>query len=211
MEDLLSFIEVADLDLAKARSVLGIVQCALDECSEDDPRYPYLVAIEEELLAGSVPTERLLTFAARFPRTVPAREDLESEFRAMASEFDEAEWRTAAFLDLENALLDFEEGGELEELLAVLSSREVKIQAALQGYRETSMMPEEVTAETVTGHRLLCAGLESWLVGLAALAEAARNSEPWDEGLEHAETGNRLLLAVQRLNQRVASQAQNVK
>jgi hypothetical protein len=211
VEELLSFIEVADLELSRPSAVLTLVQSALDECPEDDPRFPYLVQIEEDLLGGTVPQQRLQAFALRFPRQTPVAEDLESEFRAMAAQFTEEQWRTSAYVDLENALLDFEEDGELDGLLLKLQSREEKIRESLDGYRATSLTPEEVTAETVTGHRLLCDGLEAWLAALGALAEAAESGGAWEPGLEAAERGNRLLLAVQRLNQRVASQASNVK
>jgi hypothetical protein len=66
----------------------------------------------------------------------------------------------------------------------------------------------EVTSESVLGHKLLSEGLQSWLTALdmirAALEEDVETD--WQQVLDAAQEGNRLLIVVQKFSQRLQSQ-----
>ena len=206
---LLSFLECSDLARTQVRDVLRLVELALDECDEDDERYPYLVALEEQLLQGTMPRSRLSSFLMRFPRRELKVEpvDLEGEFRAIAEELPEMFWCTAAYVELEKALDDFDEEGDELRLLDYLEVRREALHQVLDGYGGETVVPEEVTSESVVGHRLLLEGLGYWLESLDLAQVGLQQRETsWEGCLEAAERGNRLLLAVQKLHRRVVSQ-----
>jgi len=200
VNELLSLLQVADLEDLPIEALLEVVQAALDGCADDDPRYPKLVEIEDALLTGKVPVEQLLAFRAGFPLSVRSdAELLEEEFHRLAGELTDEEWRTTHYVELEAALQELDDEG----LDAYLTERRRLVESALQGYQATSVAPSEVTAETWVGNRLLNQGLEAWLQALQRL-----NQDPdgeWERALEEAEYGTRLLVAVQKLHQRVAS------
>lgn len=130
-----------------------------------------------------------------------AAPDLEKELRTLAADLCETEWQTSAIWELEEALVDFEESGDEETLLGFLEERRNVLERAQHAYSQTPVLSEEVTAETVVGHRLLAEGIQGWLSAVDCLT-----SGEWDRGLREAENGNRLLVAVQRLHRRVQAQ-----
>lgn len=184
---------MCQLETLACDTLLRVVQPTLDTCGEDDPRYPYLVAIEERLLADELPVERLRQYLQHFAHTfVEPEGDLEGEFRQLAEGLSPAEWQTSGYLELLPRLQDSD----------YLQARWDRLSATLASYRQTTVTHHEVTLETVVGHRLLVEGLEAWLGGLELLAA----SSPSD-GLAEIERGNRLLVAVQHLNQKVKADA----
>lgn len=205
---LLSFLECSDLARTQVRDVLRLVELALDDCDEDDERYPYLVALEEQLLQGTMPRSRLTGFLARFPRELKVKPvDLESEFRMVAEQLPETVWCTAAYVELEAALDGFDEDGDELQLLDYLEVRREAIHQVLDGYSSETVLAEEVTCESVVGHRLLLEGLGCWLEALNLAQVVLQQAEAsWEGCLETAERGNRLLLATERLHRRVVSQ-----
>ena len=187
----------------EVEAVLAAVQATLEECPEEDEMYGYLVALEEGLLEGRVPPRRLQKFLDKFNVVEAPAGQLEGELLQLAEELPESEWRTPGLVQLEAQLSLVDGGSDLEPLLAYLEQRHQEVLEQLEAYRSTSLSPEEVTEETQVGHRLLLDGLESWLQGLELLQQAAQHDEPWSEGLEVLTRGNRQLVAVQRLHQRV--------
>lgn len=205
---LLSFIGCSDIARTQVREVLKLVELALDDCAEDDERFPYLVAIEEQLLQGAMPHSRLSNFSEKFaPRQIMAPCDLESEFRKIAGELPETVWCTSTYLELEAALDSFDEDGDELQLRDYLEFRQEAIQQVLERYANETILSEEVTSESVVGHRLLTEGLAGWLEALELAQVSLQQGEAsWQSPLEAAERGNRLLLATQKLHLRVASQ-----
>lgn len=197
MDTLLSWVRVSDLEQADVPAVLALVRDALRELEPDEQAAEALQAIEEQLLAGHVPVWELQRFAQDFDVASPQFsecEQLESEFRRIAAELPEEEWRTPRIGEIE-AWLD---GAEVD-----LEAIRATVLSSWNRYQQTPLSADEVTAETVVGHRLLLEGLEGWLEALDAL-------EAEEEGaLEQAEAANRLLVAVQKLHQRVAAQARS--
>lgn len=206
---LLSFIDCSDMARTQIRDVLKLVELALDDCDEDDERYPYLVAMEEQLLQGVMPRSRLTSFSVRFPYLQNAQPlDLESEFRMIADELPETVWCTSTYIDLEAALDAFDEDGDVLGLLDYLEVRRERVQQVLQSYASATLLGEEVTSESVVGHRLLTEGLAHWLEAVElAQVGLQHGGSSWEGSLEAAERGNRLLMATQKLHRRVASQA----
>ncbi len=209
MDRFLSFLEGTGPAGMQVREVLNLVELALDACDEGDERYPYLVAMEDQLLQGSVPENRLGTFLRRFPRQPKAAlQDLESEFRSIAGALHEEVWCTATYLELEAAFEDFDGDGDELRLLDYLEVRRERIHQVLDSYASQTLVSDEVTLESVVGHRLLTEGLQSWLAALdLAEVNLQQREASWEGPLEAAERGNRLLLATQKLHLRVASQA----
>ena len=200
VNELLALLQVADLEEVQIDALLEVVQTALDDCADDDPRYDGLVEIEDALVAGALPVDQLQAFRTRFPLLVRSdAELLEEEFHQLAEELSDEEWRTSHYVELEAALQDMDD----DALDEYLTARQQTVEAALQGYKATSLTPSEVTAETWVGHRLLNQGLEAWLRALQRLAQDP--DKDWESALEEAEYGTRLLVAVQKLSQRVAS------
>ena len=204
VNELLSLIQVADVEEMQVEALLEVVQAALDGCADDDPRYDGLVEIEDALLAGRLPVEQLLAFRTRFPLSVRSdAELLEDEFHQLAGELSDEEWKTSHYVELEAALQDMDD----DALYEYLTGRQRMVELAVQGYRATSLAPSEVTAESWVGNRLLNQGLEAWLRALQRLIQDPDGE--WEPALEEAEQGTRLLVAVQKLHQRVASTQRN--
>ncbi len=127
---------------------------------------------------------------------------LEDEFRRLAAELPEQQWKTSQYLELIRQLDESEE----DDLLDYLEQRRLQLLQSLESYRGNQMLPQEVTAETVTGHRLLEEGIQGWLEGVEELLETIPADGDCEPALERIEESNRLLVSVQRLHQRVAAQ-----
>ncbi|MBN9420059.1 hypothetical protein ABS71_14895 [bacterium SCN 62-11] len=126
----------------------------------------------------------------------------EQEFRELARQLPDQQWKTSQYLELIRHLDESDE----EELLDYLEQRRLQLLQSLDSYRKNPIMPQEVTAETVAGHRLLEEGIEGWLDGVELLLEAVSHDGDCEPALDRIEDSNRLLIAVQRLHQRVAAQ-----
>ena len=85
-------------------------------------------------------------------------------------------------------------------LPAALQALHAQVEQAWESYMSQPLQPQERTAETVIGHRLLVEGMAGWLEAIEA-AEA----DPEDPYcLQVAEQANRLLLTVQYQARRLA-------
>ncbi len=132
---------------------------------------------------------------------------LEEEFRQLARELPDEQWRTSHYLELIRQLDESEE----PQLLAFLEARRSQLEQSLEGYRKNQILDQEVTAETVAGHRLLEEGIQGWLQGVEWLLEAIPSEGDCEPALDRIEDSNRLLVSVQRLHQRVAAQTNSPK
>ena len=204
MDELQNYLSHIDLGQVNISQLLPRVQGALEECTEDDPRLPLLMAVEGDLLESQWPQARLQRFADRYPPVIKA--DLEGEFRQLAESLPAHDWKTSAYTEVTDRLTQFESDDDGDGLLDFLEDRQQKLELALSSYAKTPLLPQEVTFETVVGHRLLSEGMQNWLAGINLLIESAQSGTSWEVGLLQAEHGNRLLIAVQRLNQRVGAQ-----
>ena len=202
MQELLALIEVADLDRVDLATLLEVVQFAQDGCAAQDPRFGWLLSIEEALLDGTIPVQSLRDFALRFPLTLrPEAVELEEEFTQLALQLGEADWTSAQYVELVAAVEELDD----EALRHYVLTRRLAVRQAQEGYIATALSPDEVTAETYVAHRLLCQGMELWMQALERLLHDPEGD--WEPALADAEHGTRLLVAVQKLHQRVAAAA----
>jgi hypothetical protein len=109
----------------------------------------------------------------------------------IAAGLEPEEWATESFT---NFLASVE---SLQPNRPYLESLHAHFAAVLADYCSGSVLPEEVTAESVAGHQLLTGGLESWLAAI----EMALTPEPElatiQEAVRQAELANRKLIALQ--------------
>lgn len=194
MDSLVQWIRVADLDTVDPAEVRALVREALNTLDPEDPTASVLAEIEAALWEGTVPAAALRELAeAWVVEEVSDADALEDEVRRMAAGLPPGEWHTTFYAQALAALED----------PALLDPMRARIQEAWDGYSQTPILAEEVTAETTVGHRLLLEGLETWLLALDQLEACAREEMEPAEALATAEVANRLLVAVQKQSRRV--------
>lgn len=109
----------------------------------------------------------------------------------IASEMPRARWYTTLCRDFES-MLD-RRTSEAADVAAELQELESSIEGAWEAYYESPIAPEERTAETMVGHRLLVEGLAGWMEAIKLCRAGAPREEAWAV----AERANRLLVVVQ--------------
>jgi hypothetical protein len=202
-QQLLSWLEITELDDRKASEVLGLVEAALDELSEEDAPYEALLEIEEELLEGHIPVPLLRALrSTSVAESLDDVERLEREYRALAKAYSPAQWRTKFYLDLEKHLAEADE----HLLLGGVDDLRERITAAWQQYLADYSSITTVSTETLVGHRLMEAGYEGWIKALDMVESEAED----EEILQAAESAVRLLVAVGQLDRDVKMQARSL-
>lgn len=202
-QQLLAWIELRDLEESKASEVLQMVEPALDEIDEDDPRYDALCDIEDELLEGKVPVELLLALVRQSPP--PADDELDDverldrDYRALAASYKPEQWRSKFYLDLKRHLAESDD----EELLDCVDALRARITQVWRKYAADYESIPTRSAETEVGHRLMKDGYEGWMKALDLVETEAED----DEILLAAESAVRLLVAVGQLDRDVKMQA----
>jgi hypothetical protein len=111
--------------------------------------------------------------------------ELEHELRTRAATLNEHDWKTQAVWQLSDALWTGQAHYYAREMWERLDSVE-------DGYASFLVCPQEVTCESVVGHRLLLEGLDAWREALEMLEQRPAGA------LKMAEYGNRILVTVQR-------------
>lgn len=132
---------------------------------------------------------------------------LEQEFRNLAQELPEEQWRTSHYLEL---IRQLDESGETQ-LLDYLQLRRASLRDSLESYRRNQLLEQEVTEETLAGHRLLEEGIQGWIQGVDMLMQVVPKHGNCEPALDRIEVSNRVLVSVQRLHQRVVSQTSSPK
>lgn len=182
-----------------------------DEESLLNDIFDALESIYEDFLGGGVPATPLREFYHRYQsHFVEEREAagvvLERDLRELADQLSEEEWCTESYLKLERGIHAFLDGNPdlLEE---VVEEMETVLDEAWNPYSNTPLGDSEITAETVVGHTLLTQGVHEWIQALDFVRAATEEADPdWQSALDAAQLGNRLLIAVQKFNQRLQSQ-----
>lgn len=218
---LIEWIHVSDLEDAELEQVRPLVRSALDSLTEeDDPRREVLQNVEALCWEGAVPAEELRALAEEWQgfateselaqldeeSQLPEGERLELEFRRLAEEMPTEDWFTVNYQHVLKAVNSCKKGdpAPLEQAIAELGEL---FENAWGPYSTTPITPEEITAETVVGHRLLQEGIQGWFDALEQLELAMCGEGDFDEALETAEVANRLCVAVQKLALRVRQEA----
>lgn len=201
-------------DLCKAvRSILDALKLEQEESYEGSEQlYQELKVIDEELVNGGMPLQALDSFRKQFGEVPiePADVLLEKEIRQIAEGMAPEQWATENYQIFENAIDDFLDDGPEDTFWEILDGLDNTIVTAFESYQAKEIVPAEVTAETLVSHKLLCEGLGLWKDSLDILRFAETESDiDWNEVLESAENGNRLLIGVQvyyrRLRESLAS------
>lgn len=204
-QQLLAWISISDLEESRAAEVLQLVEPALDELAEDDPRYDPLVDIEDELLEGRVPVEllrALLGAEGASPGDLDDVERLEREYRGAAAAYQPEQWRSKFYLELERHLSESDD----EALLDCVDGLRDRITSVWNRYCQDYASLSTRSAETEVGHRLMKDGYDRWMKALD-LVESEEADE--EEILAVAEAAVRLLVAVGQLDRDVKMQARS--
>lgn len=201
-QELLAWVSISVLEEAKADEVLQLVEPALDELGEDDPRYEPLLDIEDELIEGRVPVDLLQALLGETSAPGLELDDvqrLERDYRAMAAAYRPEQWRSKFYLDLEHHLAESDE----EELLDCVDTLRARITAVWERYSAEYASISTRSAETEVGHRLMKDGYDGWMRALDMVDSEAGE----EEILLEAEAAVRLLVAVGQLDRDVKMQA----
>ena len=201
-QQLLAWIQVAQLETSSSSDVLEFVEAALDEIPEDDARHDALLDIEDRLLEGEVPVELLQSLLSDVAGEMPVDdvERIEREYRAIATAYLPEQWRSNFYLDLEFHLAESED----EELVDYVDSLRERLTNIWEKYSADYESITTTSAETVVGHRLMKDGYETWMRALDLVDDDDAEDE---EILETAEAAVRLLIAVGQLDRDVRMQA----
>ena len=124
---------------------------------------------------------------------------LETLWREKAANLGLVQLETSTWEDLHKAL-DAATAGRLDLVARWIDKVEETFLAVWESYQQSDILEQEVTAESVLGHRLLREGIEGWL---AALAQFRATLTAVDRAavLAQAEVGQRLLMVVQVIEQ----------
>lgn len=203
-QQLLTWLEISPLDEREASEILGLVDAALDELPDDHPQYEVLLDIEEELQEGNIPVQLLQALLREQPVAQPLDdvERLERDYRAVATAYPPAQWRTKFYLDLERHLAESDD----DLLLGGVDELRERITAAWRKYLADYASISTASAETLVGHRLMEAGYEGWMKALDMVETEAED----EEILQTAEAAVRLLVAVGQLDRDVKMQARSL-
>ncbi len=133
-------------------------------------------------------------------------EVIEEELRDSAWELYGETWKTPLYLDLVQATEYADKGSwdDFEELLQAISD---KLEQEWSVYESLNLSPEEITQETLIGHRLLLEGLETWSLALDDIVRTAESKKPWDAALRTAEQASRLSTMSHLYSIRIKEQA----
>jgi hypothetical protein len=210
---LLTWIRCTEIEYADVPETRALVQSALDSLTLDDARRPPLRAILDVLWEGTVPVDELLDLAEQWEEggsdeLPPDVQRLEDEFRALAQALPVLDWHSRSYGRLLK-VLDEVDAGSAEAFFDYLDSKRQLLEEAWARYAQTPVLQAEVTAESVVGHRLLQSAIEAWMHALDLLEQAAESQQSFRQGLAEAERGNRLLTAVDRLNDRTQALARS--
>lgn len=126
--------------------------------------------------------------------TRPTAATLEDHWRRTAAELTATELNSGTWRELHRAF-QAESVGRCDLVLRWLEQTEATIMTAWEGYDATTVLEEEVTAESALGHQLLREGAELWLDALGILRDSLGQSDR-EAILERAEEGQRLLIAL---------------
>ncbi len=218
----LHWLRTTDLDSARHSDLLEAVNIVIEalkeelasehcEPSDDDgggsEMLDCLEEIAEILAHGGLPLAEISAFRLDFfePEAVqPAEVILEQELREIASGIARERWSTESYQKLRAAIEGYLDGGQEEELWRVVDDLESLIEESEAAYRNTKILPKEVTSESVVAHKILLEGIAYWRGALDLFRHGDCDSEPdWHGVLELAELGNRLLVTVEIFNDRL--------
>jgi hypothetical protein len=159
--------------------------------------------LEDAFSTGADPSDTANRLLMVFKE--PSIEDL---WRARAGSLGYSELNTTLWNDLHRAL-DAAEKGKSQVVSRWLELVEQKMIAKWESYEHSEILDEEITSESVAGHRLLCDGVENWLCALSELRYGlAVGNVNRTSVLQNAECGQRLLVALEVIQKEMVNPLQ---
>lgn len=211
-ENYLHWLGTTDLVHVGQGDLTQAVDAIVAELEQETPEGEMLQAlrfVQSELRSGRTPTRELLTFREEFlydsDLPDPPHVVLENELREIASGISRDRWSTETYQNFEAAIDRFLDGADEEVLWSQVDAIEDLLDRVQSSYQQTSILPKEVTMESKVTHQLLFEGIEEWREALTMLRDDQEGEIDWNAVLLRAETGNRLLVAVQIYHQRLQS------
>lgn len=196
--ELLSWLSYTDLSTQPEHQVLQLLNSVLEAYPEDREVCSLsdeLLADIEELLEEDQPVLAPLgrwpvLYGALLKPQDTSLQQVEKKIEELAENLEPEQFATDRLMSLERILNEAEEGWTAQ-LEAQLGEVEAQVRQAWTDYSKTEVKPDEVSAESVGGHRFLEEGFQNWFEAF----ELTRQGD-YDEAWEAANEGNRLMMAV---------------
>lgn len=183
---------LARQDFARINSeeLLDNVTVVLEHLQETDPRYAWMAVIEDRLLDGEIPTDRLLGLPDRFP----GDRSLELRLRQRARQAPARQWETESIQRLRQALEKWQE--DPTPLHGYLQWMQLQLK---QFWKEHQPSPDELSGDELdkVAARLLQEAYQNWRTALENVSQG-----DFEGGLALAIQANRLLVALHDLDER---------
>lgn len=187
--EFLDWLARQDLNQLDADAVLERVTLVLENLQESDPRYAWMAVIEDKLLDGVFPKDRLLALADRFP----GEQSLEGRLRQRAGQASPSQWETESILRLRDLLEGWDrDPSALQSYLAWMQERLVQFWVE---YEPTEADTSVNELEKVAA-QLLREAYGKWQSALQQVGQG-----DFEEGLALAISANRLLVALHDLDE----------
>jgi hypothetical protein len=186
--DFLDWVGRQDLNQVDPEVVLDSVTRVLENLQESDPRYAWMAVIEDKLLDGVLPRDRLLALAERFP----GEQSLEGRLRQRAGQASARQWETESILRLRDCLED-QDPAPLTNYLAWMHDQ---LSEFWRDYEPTESDASPLELEKVAA-QLLREAYQNWQTALQSVGTG-----DFEGGLALAIQANRLLVALHELDER---------
>lgn len=188
--EFLEWLSRQDVNHWDADLVLEKVTLVLENLPEQDPRYAWLAVIEDKLLDGVLPKDRLLALGDRFP----SDQSLEGRLRMRAGQAKPGQWETASLTRLRDCLKSWDQDPKpLNDYLAWMKSQ---LEAFWSEYEPTESEASSQELEKVAA-RLFREAYHNWQSALTSVGEGN-----FEGGLALAVQANQLLVALHGLEDR---------
>ena len=188
--EFLDWLARQDLQRVDSEELLDKVTLVLETLQETDPRYAWMAVIEDKLLDGVMPTERLEGLPDRFP----GDRSLENRLRQRARQATNRQWETESSQRLRTCLDGWDE--DPTPLAGYLHWMDLQLKQFWKENEPTASELEGDELEKVAA-RLLREAYQDWRAALKTVSEG-----DFEGGLNLAIRANRLLVALHDLDER---------
>lgn len=188
--EFLDWLARQDLPRIDSEELLDKVTVVLESLQETDPRYAWMAVIEDKLLDGVMPTDRLVGLPDRFP----GDRSLENRLRQRARQASAKLWETESIQRLRTCLDNWDD--DPTPLSGYLQWMQLQLK---QFWKENEPSAAESEGEDLdkVAARLLREAYENWQSALKTVGQG-----DFEGGLNLAIQANRLLVALHDLDER---------
>lgn len=188
--EFLDWLARQDMQRIDSEELLDKVTVVLENLQENDPRYAWMAVIEDKLLDGVMPTDRLEGLPDRFP----GDRSLENRLRQRARQASAKLWETESIQRLRYCLNSWDE--DPTALQGYLHWMQTQLK---EFWKENEPTPAELQGEEIdkVAARLLREAYENWRTALNNVGQG-----DFEGGLNLAIQANRLLVALHDLDER---------